>query len=222
MPLSAGAHSKRLPPDAAPPASQTCESRVGPRCPGSPRDAHTCKKRRLHKGFFLLTDAETDAMSVHPGLNDSTYVREADGSYRTIVVVLTERRGGEFSFNEISEASGPVEKDCPERLLRVASPLNDGRGAFGPEWRNACRARRTHTRQAKASNPKPGDTFRTLKPVNFRDGTSHSAFTCRLIRQRGRMATVYAAKGSSALYRFRPATFGFEIISIHTTTESRR
>lgn len=149
---------------------------------------------------------------------DPGYVRDEDGSYRAITVVLTTRNGVEFSYRDISETAGPVEKDCPERLLKLASDFREGCGAFGPEWRAGCRARRTAMRANKAAAPKPGDHFRTLKPVDFRDGTSHSEFTCVRVRRRGRMATVYQARGTSTLYRFKPATFGFEIIAAHAVT----
>lgn len=148
------------------------------------------------------------------------YVPDSDGSYRYILVVLTERNGEHFTYKDMGETSGPVETDCPERLLKAASPFQDGKGAFGPQWRADCRARRTEANQHKVNAPKPGDVFRTLKPVTFRDGSSHSEFTCRVVRRRGRNATVYTAKGSDTHYRFRPGTFGFEIISTQTKEEA--
>jgi len=147
------------------------------------------------------------------------YIADDEGSYKYILVVLSERHGEHFTYKDISETAGPVEKDCPERLLNSASPFKDGQGAFGPKWRADCRARRKEVNRQKASNPKPGDTFRTLKPITFRDGTSHSEFTCRQVRHKGRNAIVYAAKDTGALYRFRPATFGFEILSTQTKTK---
>ncbi|WP_414463336.1 DUF6927 domain-containing protein [Hyphomicrobium sp. DY-1] len=150
------------------------------------------------------------------------YVTEPDGSHRYILVVLTSRSGGEFTYKDLGETAGPVEKDCPERLLRAASPFKEGQGAFGPEWREACRARHKATRSASAAKPKPGDTFRTQRPVTFRDGTSHSEFTCVLVRGRGRKRTAYAAKGSGLFYSFRPETFGFEIISPRANGEDKR
>jgi hypothetical protein len=115
-----------------------------------------------------------------------------------------------------------VETDCPERLLKAASPFKDGHGAFGPQWRADCRKRRADMRPTKGARPQPGQRFRTLRPVTFRDGSSHSEFTCIRVKSRGRTRTVYQAPGSAMLYRFRPETFGFEIISVQTNGEGAR
>ncbi len=155
--------------------------------------------------------------------NDTTYVHDADGSFRFIVVLQTSRKGEpgyDFGYKDITESMGPVEKDCPLRLLDLASPLRDDYQGYGRQWRDACRQKVADARRTKATRPKPGDTFRTLRPVSFRDGTRHTEFFCRQVRHRGRMATVYAAKGSGALYRFRPEAFGFEIVSPQTKTET--
>lgn len=145
--------------------------------------------------------------------SDATYVPDADGSYCTILVLLTERKAGTFAYKDIGEVCGPVDNDCPERLLRLASPFRDSYQGHARAWRDACRAKRTADTGAKAQRPKPGDTFRTLRPVTFRDGATHSEFTCVMVQGRGRKRTAYAAKGSGLFYSFRPETFGFEILS---------
>jgi hypothetical protein len=60
-----------------------------------------------------------------------------------------------------------------------------------------------------------------LRPVTFRDGTSHSEFTCVMVQGRGRKRTAYAAKGTGAFYVFRPETFGFEILSLRSNADGK-
>jgi hypothetical protein len=156
--------------------------------------------------------------------SDTTYVHECDGSFRFIVVFLTSRKGEpgyDFAYKDITETMGPVEKDCPERLLQLASPFRDSYQGHARAWREACRAKRTADAGTKAQRPKPGDSFRTLRPVSFRDGTTHSEFTCVMVQGRGRKRTAYAAKGSGLFYSFRPETFGFEILSRRSNGEGR-
>lgn len=155
--------------------------------------------------------------------NDTTYVHDADGSFRFIVVLLTSRRGEtgyEFGYKDITESMGPVHNDCPQRLLDLASPFRDDYQGFGRQWRDACRCKRTADRDAKARRPKPGDVFRTLTPVTFTNGHSLSEFTCRQVKRRGRNRTVYAATDTGALYQFRPERYGFEIVSPQTKMET--
>jgi hypothetical protein len=156
--------------------------------------------------------------------SDTTYACEADGSYRFILVVLTSRKGEpgyDFGYKDITETMGPVEKDCPERLLQLASAFRDDYQGYGRAWRESCRQKRRAEAGVTSKRPKPGDTFRTLRPVSFRDGTTHSEFTCVMVQGRGRKRTAYAAKGSGLFYSFRPETFGFEIVSWRSNGEGR-
>ncbi len=148
------------------------------------------------------------------GSKDTTYVPDADGSFRFIAVFLTSRRGRDgydFGYKDITESMGPVEKDCPKRLLDLASPFRDDYQGSGRAWRDACVNRRVDVRRAKAAKPKPGQTFRTLKPVKFRNGAELSLFECLEIKRGGRRRVLYRPPGSDALYRFNPTFFGFEI-----------
>lgn len=157
--------------------------------------------------------------------NDTTYVHDADGSFRFILVLLTSRKGEagyDFGYKDITEAMGPVDKDCPKRLLQLASPLRDDYQGHARAWRQSCRDKRKDDATSKSKRPKPGDTFRTLRPVNFRDGTSHSEFTCVMVKGRGRKRTAYAAKTSGLFYSFQPEIFGFEIISVRRNAENQQ
>jgi hypothetical protein len=154
---------------------------------------------------------------------DTTYVHDADGSYRFIAVFLTTRRGEpghNFGYKAIAESSGPCERDCPQRLLNLASPFRDDYAGFGRQWREDCRTKRQTDGINRSKRPKPGQTFRTLKPVTFTDGTAHSEFTCIQVQGRRRKRTAYSPTGSKLLYAFRPERYGFEIINPQTKPEN--
>lgn len=145
---------------------------------------------------------------------DATYIADTDGSYRFIVVFLTSRRGRDgydFGYKDITESMGPCEKDCPTRLIKAASPIRTDDKSYARQWRTDCLAARAANRLANANRPKPGDIFRTNRPVKFTDGSEHSVFTCVTIQRRGRNVTAYRARSTGLLYRFSPAAIGFEL-----------
>jgi hypothetical protein len=55
----------------------------------------------------------------------TTYVNDADGSFRWIAVVLTSkaRDAYDLGYKELEESMGPVEARCPRRLIDAASPF---------------------------------------------------------------------------------------------------
>ena len=147
------------------------------------------------------------------------YVADADGSHRYILVVLTTRSGGEFTYKDIGETAGPVEKDCPERLLKAASPFKDGHGAFGPHGGTTAAPAHGAERQRGRTQTRP--TLPHPEPVTFRDGSTPFAIHLPAVQARGRIRTVYAA-WVRPFYRFRPETFGFEIVGADTNAEDAR
>lgn len=58
---------------------------------------------------------------------------QSDPSTRFAVVVLTEWRGDEMAYKEMSEHMGPYYYDCPERLLDQLT--NDGYASIGCQTR---------------------------------------------------------------------------------------
>ena len=147
---------------------------------------------------------------------DRTYINNENGAYRFITVHLTSRRrasdGYDFSHKEVTECMGPCERHCPVKLIRLASPLRTQSGG-AHDWREACLNNSKAARIAKAAAPKPGQKFKTLRPVKFKGGWETNTFECVRLQHRGKMRTFYTASNCSWAYlRFKPADYGFEIL----------
>jgi len=65
-------------------------------------------------------------------------VRSSDGQEVFGLVLLTKRHGGVLYTKPVSEDMGPVEENCPARILdRLTEPSNQ----YAYRWRQRCRAR---------------------------------------------------------------------------------
>ena len=102
-------------------------------------------------------------------------------SYVFCAVVLfrnSERNG--FGYTAMDESMGPYAVDCPDRIMRLLSPVDEmpfpGSAAA---WRAGVAAAKAQRRNARrgAATLLPGDVIRLQSPVTFRaSGITASAF----------------------------------------------
>jgi hypothetical protein len=88
---------------------------------------------------------------------------------------------------------GPVESECPERILNL---LTETDSEYAQNWRARCRARLAE----RAGKPKVtvGSTIKFAQPLSFTDGATEDTFEV----QRGRGATFhFRATRTGRLYR---------------------
>jgi hypothetical protein len=154
----------------------------------------------------------------NPGIDwkpDDMLVNDQDGAYRFICVFLTSNRRHDlynFGYKDITECMGPCEKDCPARLIKLASPFRETYQGYARAWRQACLERGKTRREAKAAAPKPGQRFETKRPVHFRDAGELRVFECVEVERRGRKCRLYRSPDYYGLLRFNPARYGFTIL----------
>jgi len=82
-----------------------------------------------------------------------------------------------WGYKDMSEDCGPVQADCPARILDLLSPT-DNENAL--KWRAACR------RAIERRMPKIGTKVRFEKPIQFRSGAEESEFTVVKYGRRGK------------------------------------
>ena len=96
-----------------------------------------------------------------------------ENSDRTMgVVVITNRNNRDyfnFSFKVVDEDMGPFHHDCPDEILDLLDPVEEG--SFAAEWRARCREVNEVRR-----NVTPGSVVRFAEPVLFSDGVERSEF----------------------------------------------
>lgn len=94
-----------------------------------------------------------------------------------------------FSYKNMSEFSGVGSYDCPERIMRLLTPIPkpDNKNC-GKHWARKWRARtwkeirRKKFNRRKGGQFKVGDTIVFRRPVHFNNGTTHKQLTVYKLR----------------------------------------
>lgn len=107
--------------------------------------------------------------------------KETGVSYVFAAVVLLDLRVSErhdLGFKDMDESVGPCEAECPEKILRLLTPLDDPSypeaNDWAREWRERCwdNIRRRKT----MSGWKSGTRIRFPGGLAFKNGTRHEEF----------------------------------------------
>ena len=141
--------------------------------------------------------------------------RRAGTDYVFCAVILfknTERDG--FVYKTMRESMGPCEVDCPDRIMRLLSPVEQiPNPSYTSDWRARVAAAKTKRKTTEdlvaqlkhgvtikvgyeltfAQSGIRADTFRFLfrhKRTLVFEPTGHSSFLCRLLREALAMATI--------------------------------
>jgi len=78
-----------------------------------------------------------------------------------------------FCYKDISEFSGPCEVNCPQRIMKLLSPLNDedDPNGWAREWR-----KRVKKYWATRNTINKGSIVKTKNPVSFTSGDEYQYF----------------------------------------------
>jgi hypothetical protein len=101
--------------------------------------------------------------------------------YVNAVVVLHNRKDGEFCYKVMDETAGPCESNCPVKILVSLSPIESfaALGTNSHEWATNWRARCYAAIEKQQNAPGDGATIRFKEPIKFTDGTEGQTFTVR-------------------------------------------
>jgi hypothetical protein len=100
-----------------------------------------------------------------------------------ILISNTQKHG--FGYKDMDESVGPYECDCPDRIMRLLSPITDiPYPSYAAEWRARVAARKIANAElrAKRKQLRPGSVVTLENEVRFRDGTKATAFRMRFVR----------------------------------------
>ena len=103
-----------------------------------------------------------------------------------IILISNTRKHG-FGYKDMSECMGPYECDCPDRIMRLLSPIEDiPSPSYAAEWRARVAARKTANAalRTKRASLRPGSILTLEREVSFRDGTKATAFRMRFLRRK--------------------------------------
>lgn len=84
-----------------------------------------------------------------------------------------------FAYKNLDEFDGPVQCNCPERILKLLTPLNDELDPYGyaRAWRERCWARiNAQKEQAKIMRKAKDKVLVSEKLISFNDGNEYQYF----------------------------------------------
>jgi len=136
-----------------------------------------------------------------------------DGKIRALVFLVNTKEGKDgsnFGYKDMSECMGPVEADCPARILARLSPLEECYPAgsnslkWASDWRERCRLNLERAKASKAL--KPGTKIKFEHPIKFTDGQTIDTFEVfnrgKAVRFKDEWGSTYRISG----YKQRPFT----------------
>jgi hypothetical protein len=95
-----------------------------------------------------------------------------------VVLFKNNARDG-FGYKDMDETMGPVECDCPERIMRLLTPIEELPGpGYAADWRKRVAERHAAQRQTREKSQQlhPGAVLRFPAPLQLNNGHSSSAF----------------------------------------------
>ena len=137
-------------------------------------------ERSLHQVLAAARVANTVYMAIK-------YTEKATGKsfvFAAVILVSNTREHG-FGYKDMDETMGPCECACPDRIMRLLSPVADiPNPSYAADWRARVAAHKQAAAalRAKRKRLQPGSIATLPHAVSFPDGTTAIAFRVRGFR----------------------------------------
>ena len=106
--------------------------------------------------------------------------------FAAVILISNTRKHG-FGYKDMDETMGPCECACPDRIMRLLSPVTEiPNPSYAADWRARVAARKKASAELRAKRKKllPGSIVTLEREVTFRDGTKATAFRMRFVRRK--------------------------------------
>lgn len=133
--------------------------------------------------------------------------------FAAVILISNTKKHG-FGYKDMTEAMGPCECDCPQRIMRLLSPITDiPNPSYTAEWRARVGARRIERRQQRDRRQSLciGSVVTVPHAVRFTGGITSSTF--QLAHFRGRTPIFEALDHPGFYCRLRGATLTTAVIT---------
>jgi len=103
------------------------------------------------------------------------------------VILISNTRKHGFGYKDMTETMGPCECACPDRIMRLLSPVTDiPNPSYAADWRARVAAHKKAAAElrTKRASLRPGSIVTLERAVSFRDGTAASVFRLRFVRRK--------------------------------------
>jgi hypothetical protein len=140
---------------------------------------------------------------------------KSTGEVIAFVYLLTYSKSWDnFGYKDMSEFAGPVQSECPKRILELLTPLSDSEdNTWAKNWRERCWAKINN----RASKPKvkEGDIIKLSEPIEFNSGASYDTFkkTSRINVWKPVFQIGDEFRESDSRVKFQANKFKYEVLS---------
>lgn len=128
---------------------------------------HFSSETDTHKAIVLAT--ATVHRTIYGAIRNEIKTSSVAYVFCGVFLFKNNKRDG-FGYKDIDETMGPCEVDCPDRIMRLLSPVEDiPNPGYAEQWRAevaAAKQRRAKARK-QAKSFSPGDTIRLSHPAHF-------------------------------------------------------
>jgi hypothetical protein len=103
------------------------------------------------------------------------------------VILISNTRKHGFGYKDITETMGPCECACPDRIMRLLSPVTEiPKPSYAADWRARVAAHKKAAAElrTKRASLRPGSIVTLERAVSFRDGTAASVFRMRFVQRK--------------------------------------
>jgi hypothetical protein len=143
--------------------------------------------RYTHDGEHSLQQVLAAARVANTVYMAIKYTDKATGKSFVLaaVILISNTREHGFGYKAMDETMGPCECACPDRVMRLLSPVADiPNPSYAADWRARVAARKQAAAavRTKRKSLQPGSIATLPCAVTFRDGTTAIAFRVRGFR----------------------------------------
>ncbi len=133
-----------------------------------------------------VLDAARVGSTVYMAIRTTEKVTGAPFVFAAVILISNTMKNG-FGYKDMTETMGPRECACPERIMRLLSPVEDiPDPSYAADWRARVAAHHAASRalRSKRARLQPGCIVTLDHAVSFPGGTTAAAFRLRFIQRR--------------------------------------
>jgi hypothetical protein len=116
--------------------------------------------------------------TVYMAIKSTDKASAASYVFAAVILISNTQKHG-FGYKDMDESMGPCQCDCPDRIMRLLTPISDlPNPGYAADWRARVEARKNTTRQQKQKRQslRVGSTVTLPTPASFRGGFTASRF----------------------------------------------
>lgn len=138
-----------------------------------------------HRTYLVLGAARV-ANTVYIALKSTDKATGQSYVFAAVILISNTQKDG-FGYKDMDESVGPCECACPDRIMRLLSPIADiPNPGYAADWRARVAAQKTAAAELRTKRKRlmPGAIITLQNEVRFRDGKTATAFRMRFYQRK--------------------------------------